>query len=79
MKQTTGPWLLFVGAVLIYAQPQQYVMSTYAGRPQPPGMGIPVSVPSIATDAAGNVCLADPGNNAITILRPVTRRRAPRD
>ncbi len=49
--------MLFGFALLngAFAEAQQYVISTYAGGPPPPGANMTVSVGSVVTDAAGNL------------------------
>src|SRR5690242_12230441 len=45
----------YAAVILCRAQGQQYVISTYAGGPQPSGAKMTVRVLSVAADAAGNI------------------------
>ncbi|HXP83142.1 MAG TPA: hypothetical protein VN841_00390 [Bryobacteraceae bacterium] len=60
---------IFSAAVgLVPALAQQYVISTYAGVPAPPGANMPLFVRSLATDAAGNVYFSSYANNPCTCV-----------
>src|SRR5258708_5013532 len=63
--------MLFGFALLngAFAEAQQYVISTYAGGPPPPGANMTVSVGSVVTDAAGNLYFSDFSNSCACVFK----------